>query len=458
MPMPLFPPPPRLNTPLATEYASITDLKEMPDIPRRHPESQIRAVAKSLHAFGQVLPILVDSEGRIISGQALKDAAERIGMTQVMIIRANHLDAMQVKALRVALNRLGDLSDFDDAALNPILLELYEADLTFDLEATGFVMPEIELRILDLDFAGAEAAEDTILVGDGPTVTQPGDLFHLGVHRLFCGSALEASSWATLMGDDLAALVVTDSPWNVPINGHVSGLGKHKHREFAMAVGEMSEQEFTDFLQTSMHHAYSYSKPGSVHYWAIDWRHVGEIITAGKSVYERYLNMAVWAKNQPGMGSFLRSQHELFFIFAKGGAPTRNNIQLGRFGRSRSNLWSYGSAASMARTSEEGNPLAAHPTVKPLALVCDILLDASVKGDIIVDCFAGSGVCLIAAEKLGRVARCIELDAAYCDAIIRRWQHWTGEAAIRAADGALFSAVEAMVIDASDPTPEGGAV
>ena len=436
--------PQRRNAPLQTEYVATGTLNPMPGAPRLHPKSQLRALSKSFEAFGQVLPILIDADGRIISGNAQWEVARRLGMTEVMVIRIEYMAEPQVKALMIALNRLGDLSKWDERALSGILLDLHALDLDFDIEATGFTEIEIELRIENIDVEAGDGADD-VLVGAGPAVTRPGDLWQLGQHALLCGNALEEVSWAGLMADQLAALLVSDPPYNVPINGHVSGLGRHKHRDFAMAVGEMNREEFTAFLRTAMTHAHRWSHPGSVHYWAMDWRHVVEIGSAGTAVYERYLNMAVWAKNQPGMGSFYRSQHELFFIFAKGGAPSRNNVQLGRFGRSRSNVWTYPSAASMARTTEEGNPLAMHPTVKPLALICDILLDASVKGDIIVDPFAGSGTTLIAAEKLGRVARCMELDPAYCDTIIRRWQRWTGEAAVRVADGMTFAALEAAI-------------
>ena len=432
---------PRRNAPLQTEYLSPANLKPMPDAPREHPKSQIRALTKSFEAFGQVLPILIDGDCQIISGHAQWDVAKRLGMAEVMVIRIEHLGEHQTKALMVALNRLGDLSKWDEPALSVILLDLHGMELDFDIEATGFNQIEIELRIEGLDDPDAETAD--LFVGDGPTITQLGDLWELGPHRLLCATALEDESWSQLMGEDRAALVVTDPPYNVPIAGHVSGLGQHKHKEFAMAVGEMSKQEFTSFLRSAMSHASKWSAPGSVHYYAMDWRHVVEIASAGADVYERFLNMAVWTKNQPGMGSFYRSQHELFFIFAKGGAASRNNVQLGRFGRSRSNVWAYPSAASMARTTEEGNPLAMHPTVKPLALIGDILLDASGKGDIVVDPFAGSGTTLIAAQKLGRVARCIELDLAYCDTIIRRWQRWTGDIAVRVADGMTFAALEA---------------
>ena len=431
---------PRRNAPLHTEYAATASLTPMPGAPRQHPKSQIRALTKSFEAFGQVLPILIDGDSRIVSGHAQWDVARRLGMAEVMVIRIEYLSQPQTKALMIALNRLADLSKWDDQALGTILLDLHGLDLDFDIEATGFAEIEIELRIEGLD--GTEDTEEDLPPATGPAITRASDLWQLGDHRLLCANALDETSWTRLMGTDLAALVVTDPPYNVPIDGHVSGLGQHKHREFAMATGEMTSAEFTGFLRAAMVLAHKWSAPGSVHTWAMDWRHVVEIGDAGQTVYERFLNMAVWSKNQPGMGSFYRSQHELFFVFAKGGAPSRNNVQLGRFGRSRSNVWHYPSAASMARTAEEGNPLAMHPTVKPLALICDILLDASVKRDIVVDPFAGSGTTLIAAEKLGRKARAIELDPLYCDTIIRRWQRWTGQDAVRNSDGTTFASLE----------------
>lgn len=445
---------PRRNASLHTEYLATTSLIPMPGAPRQHPKSQIRSLTKSFEAFGQVLPILIDGESRIISGHAQWDVAKRLGMSEVMVIRVEHLNEPQTKALMVALNRLGDLSKWDEQALSTILLDLHEIELGFDIEATGFAEIEIELRIEGLDDV-TEAEGEVVLVGDGPTVTQPGDLWQLGDHRLLCADALKEESWQQLMGEDRAALVVTDPPFNISIDGNVTGLGKFRHREFAMATGELSPAEFTAFLQTAMAHAHHWSAPGSVHTWAMDWRHANEITAAGLAVYERYLNMAVWVKDRPGMGSWLRSQHELFFIFGKGGAPINNRVQLGRFGRSRSNVWHYPSAASVARTSDEGNPLSWHPTVKPLALICDILLDSTAKGEIIADPFAGSGTALMAAEKLGRKARCLELDPAYCDTIIRRWQRWSGAEAIRVADGLQFDVLDSHLAENSDS--EGGA-
>lgn len=431
------------NDRLQTEHLDPATLKPFPGTPRNHPKSQARALTKSLQAFRQALPILIDGENRIISGHLLWEVAKKLGHPEVMVIRIEYLTEPQIKGLMIALNRLGDLSSWDDAALNSILLDLHELDLDFDIEATGFTEIEIELRVQDLDFN--EPDEAPVVVGEGPTVVSAGELWKLGEHLLFAGDALQSTTWQALMAAELADAVVTDPPFNVAIDGHVTGGGKHRHREFAVGAGELSPAAFIDFLKTAMGHAHSWSKPGSVHHWAMDWRHVVEIGTAGQSAYERFLNMAVWAKNRPGMGSYLRSQHELFFIFAKCGAQARNNIQLGRFGRSRSNVWTYPSAASLAKTAEEGNPLSFHPTVKPLALICDILLDCTAKGDVVVDPFAGSGTTLIACEKLGRKARVIELDPAYCDLIIRRWQHWTGETAVRLADGMSFTALEGEV-------------
>jgi DNA modification methylase len=437
----------RRNDRLRAEHLDPAILKARADAPRHHPKSQLRALTKSFESFGQVLPILIDSEDRIISGLALWQAAKELGLSEVMVMRVEYLTEPQIKALMIALNRLGDLSKWDDPALNAILLDLHELDLDFDIESTGFTEIEIELRVQDLDFTNPDEAP--VVVGEGPTVVTAGELWKLGDHLVYCGTALQEASWQALMAAEIADAVVTDPPFNVAIDGHVTGSGKHRHREFAMAIGELSQAEFTDFLKSAMRHAHRWSAPGSVHHWAMDWRHVVEIGTAGQSIYERFLNMAVWAKNRPGMGSYLRSQHELFFIFAKAGAPARNNVQLGRFGRSRTNVWQYPSAASLAKTAEEGNPLSFHPTVKPLALICDILLDSTIKGDIIADPFAGSGTTVIAAEKLGRKARAIELDPAYCDLIVRRWQHWTGEVAVRVADGVPFTALEEQVQQAS---------
>ena len=432
--------PPRRNE-LQIEYVQPASLHPMPGAPRKHPKSQITSLVKSIKAFGFNVPLLIDGTQRIITGHARLEAAKKVGMDSVPAIRVEHLSEAQVRAFLVADNRLAELSTWDERALGEILLDLSVLDLNFDLEATGFAAAEIELRIEGL----VQCSDDDlpqVTATNEPSVTSAGDVWQLGKHVLMCGNSLSGTDYEALMSQEQAALVVTDPHYNVPIGGHVSGLGQFQHREFAMAVGEMDSAAFTAFLEGAMRLAYRHADAGSVHFWAMDWRHVVEIGSAGQAVYDRFMNMCVWQKNQPGMGSFYRSQHELYFVFSKGGAPSRNNVQLGRFGRSRSNVWTYPSAASLARTAEEGNPLAMHPTVKPLALISDILLDASVSGDVILDPFAGSGTSLIAAEKLGRRARVMELDPLHCDTILRRWRKWSGEDPIRRRDGASFTALE----------------
>jgi len=432
---------------LRIDYLGTGSLSPMPGAPRAHPRSQIKVLEKSIAALGFSVPVLIDRHNRLIAGHARVQAAKNLGLAEIPVIRREDLGDAEVKALMLAENKIATLAKSNDKAEAVILLELSQIELGFDIEATGFHLAEIELKIANIDLEGdgtGTADEDErVLVASGPAITRPGDQWGMREHRLLCADAREATSWDKLLDGVVADILFADPPYNVPIEGHVSGLGKYKHREFAMASGELTPAQFKGFLQTVMALAHRHAKPGSVHYWTMDSHHIGEISTAGQAIYKRLLNVAVWVKNQPGMGSFYRSQHELVFIYAKGGAAHRNNIQLGRFGRSRSNVWTYPSAASLARTAEEGNPLAMHPTVKPLALITDILLDASVRGEVVADPFAGSGTTLIAAEKLGRKARCMEIDPGYCDTIIRRWQRWTGEAAVRLSDGLSFDALAA---------------
>lgn len=330
--------------------------------------------------------------------------------------------------------------EWDERLLAEALQELSLLNLDFDLDVTGFELPEIDLRIQSLtEPDAAEDPADVVPTPSGPAVTMLGDLWLLGEHRLFCGSALDAATYNALLAGDKASLVFTDPPYNVPVQGHVSGKGAVVHREFAMASGEMSEAEFTDFLRRTCKLLVDHSTPGSIHNVCMDWRHVGELVTAGKNVYSRLLNICVWAKSNAGMGSLYRSQHEFVFVFKNGEAPHTNNVQLGKYGRSRSNVWQYPGINNFGRGTEEGNLLAMHPTVKPVALVADAILDCSNRGDIVLDAFLGSGSTLIACERTGRRCYGIEIDQLYVDTAIRRWQKYTGSFAIRASDGRVFS-------------------
>jgi DNA modification methylase len=425
-------------------YRPVGELKPDPKNPRSHSRRQIQQIAKSIGTFGFNVPVLIDAEDNVVAGHGRLLACRQLGWTTVPTISLAHLTPAQAKAFLIADNRLTENSEWNDRLLAEQLKDLSLLDLDFELDVTGFELAEIDLRIESLN--EGDTAEDDPLdnvpVAAGPAVTQLGELWCLGRHRLFCGSAVEASSYANLLEDKKAALVFTDPPYNVPVQGHVSGNGAIQHREFAMASGEMTEAEFTAFLQQACTLLAAHSKPGAIHYVCMDWRHAGELLAAGEEAYSELLNICVWVKHNGGMGSLYRSQHELVFVFKNGAVGHCNNVQLGKYGRNRTNVWQYRGVNDFGRTTKEGNLLAMHPTVKPVALVADAILDCSRRGDIVVDAFIGSGTTLIACERTGRHCYGIELDPIYVDTAIRRWQKYTGEAAVNASTGQTFDACE----------------
>jgi len=237
-------------------------------------------------------------------------------------------------------------------------------------------------------------------------------------------------------------MIFTDPPYNVPIDGHVSGLGRHQHREFAMASGEMSPDAFTAFLSSSFAHLVAHSKDGAIHYVCMDWRHIRELMAAGDAHYTELKNLCVWAKTNGGMGSLYRSQHELVFVFKAGRAAHINNVALGRYGRNRTNLWSYAGANVFGSARDDA--LEMHPTVKPVDLVHDAILDCSQRGDLILDPFAGSGTTLVAAHKAGRRGYGVEIDPTYCDVIVQRLEKACGEHAVLAESSQTFAELTAL--------------
>jgi DNA modification methylase len=420
-------------------YRPVGQLKPDPANARRHSRKQIRQIAGSIEAFGFNVPILVDAELKVIAGHGRLLACRELGRADVPTISLEHLNEAQARAFMIADNRLTEIASWDDRLLGEQLRELSELNLEFSLELTGFDMAEIDLLIEGACGVPEEDADDLHPpVGSGPAIARPGDLWLLGRHRVHCGSALEAEAYRILMQEDRAAMVFTDPPYNVPIDGHVGGLGTIRHREFAMAAGEMDEAQFTDFLARALGLLAGHSVDGALHFICMDWRHMGELLAAGRRAYTELKNLCVWTKDNPGMGSLYRSQHELVFVFKHGREPHRNHIQLGRYGRNRSNVWNYPGANSFSRSGAEGNLLALHPTVKPVALVADALRDCSGRGEIVLDGFLGSGTTLIAAERTGRSCRGLELDPAYVDTAIRRWQALTGERGRHAESGRLF--------------------
>lgn len=428
---------------IVVQNRPICELRLDPKNPRLHNAKQIRQIARSIQSFGFNVPILIDSKGKVIAGHGRVMACQQLGWTEVPTIALEHLSEAQAKAFMIADNRLTEISVWDDRLLAEQLKELSAIELDFDLEATGFETAEIDLRIesLNLDRDQQEDPADLLsAIPDGPPVSRPGELFVLGNHKVYCGSALDQDSYIALMNDTRAAMVFTDPPYNVAIKGNVSGLGAIKHRDFAMASGEMDQEQFTAFLTQACLLLARYSADGSLHYLFTDWRHIGELLGAGRSVYAELKNICVWVKNHTGMGTFYRSRHELVFVFKYGRQSHRNNVLLGKYGRDRTNVWSYSSPRT---PSEEGNLLALHPTVKPVRLVADAILDCTARGDIVLDAFLGSGTSVIAAERVGRCCYGLEIDPRYVDTIVRRWQAYTGEEARHSLSGRSFNELEA---------------
>lgn len=410
---------------LQIEQTPIHALRPQDRNARIHSKRQIRQIAASIRQFGFNNPVLTDDNLHIIAGHGRVEAAKLLGEATVPTVCLSHLSDAQKRAYVLADNALATKADWDRDILAIELQGLIE--LGFDVELTGFEAAEIDLILVDWQEASAEsaAADQVTEFDDGPTVSRCGDFWCLGSHRLLCVDARSPDAYTQLLGDTKADLVFTDPPYNVRIDGHVSGLGRVKHREFAMASGEMTEDEFTQFLKTTLGAAVNASRDGALHYVCMDWRHLFEALSAGKTLYDSLLNLCVWNKDNGGMGSFYRSKHELVLVFKVGTAKHTNNVELGRHGRNRTNVWDYAGANTFRHDRLE--ELAMHPTVKPVALIADAIKDASKRSEIVLDPFCGSGSTLIAAEKTGRHAYCLEIDSKYVDVAVRRWQLFTGK-------------------------------
>lgn len=424
--------PARLNV----KYQPISCLTLNPRNSRTHSKKQLRQIAESVRQFGFINPVLVDRQNLIVAGHGRVAAAGLLGLTEVPTICVEHLTPEQVRAYVISDNRLAEKAGWDPEILARELEYLLTMDV-FDVEITGFEMAEIDMILGE---SKSTSQEDSIDLPCAP-ISKTGDLWLLGRHRIFCGSSLEEVSYKTLMGTKRASLVFTDPPYNVPISGNVSGKGRVKHRDFQMATGEMSGPEYIAFLNRSFQLQCRYSTEGSVHFLCLDWRHAKEILAASENVYDSLLNICVWVKPSGRLGSFYRSQHEFIFVFRNGKDKHQNNIQLGKFGRNRTNVWEYQGISSISDNGGEGNLLELHPTVKPVPLVADAILDCSDRGGIVLDAFLGSGSTLLAAEKIGRVCHGIEIDPRYVDVAIRRWQRWTGDKAVHAETGKAFDEI-----------------
>jgi DNA modification methylase len=426
---------------IAVTYRAPVELAVTSDNPRIHTPRQVKQIARSISVFGFLIPIIIDEADRVLVGIGRLLAARDLEYNEVPTIQVTHLSEAQKTAFAIADNQLATIAKWNDPVLAEQLKELSIINLDFDIEVTGFEPAEIDLRIesLSLDVDESDPADILPAAATGEPVSHLGDIWILGRQRLLCGDALDPVAYTTLMRGKKADMIFTDSPYNVKIDGHATGLGANRHREFAMASGEMSYAEFQTFLLNACLLLARHSSDGSIHYLCMDWRHSGELLAAGRAVYSEHKNTCVWVKSNAGMGSLYRSQHEFVFVFKNGQAPHRNNVQLGRFGRYRSNVWNYPGANSMGRGTEEGNLLALHPTAKPVKLVADAILDCTARGDLVLDPFLGSGTTLMAAERVGRRCFGLEIDPLYIDTIIRRWQAQTGDDAVHEGSGRRFN-------------------
>jgi DNA modification methylase len=419
------------------EYTLVRDLRPYPNNARTHSPKQIRQIAKSIKRFGFCNPVLTDDNNQIVAGHGRVSAAKLLDIDAVPVVRLSHLSEAEKRAYILADNKLAERAGWDRELLAIELQGL--VDLNFEIDLTGFETTEIDFILEDAREASeiqTGPEDDTPAYANGVAVSRANDLWSLGNHRLLCGDAREQVSYDMLLDGQKAQFVFTDPPYNVAIDGNVCGLGHIRHREFAMASGEMTEAEFTGFLKTNFERLAANMTDGSVHMVCMDWRHQGEMLAAGREVYSELKNLCVWNKSNAGMGTFYRSKHELIYVWKSGTAAHVNNFELGQHGRYRTNVWDYpGISTQRAGRLQE---LAMHPTVKPVALVADAIKDVSAPGNLVLDPFAGSGTILIAAERTGRKASALEIDPAYVDAAVRRWQTYTGKSAVLVATGETF--------------------
>ena len=401
-------------------YRPLKDLKHDPANPRTHPPKQVEQLARNIEAFGFVNPILVDEARLIIAGHGRALAAKKCGLEAVPTITLSGLSEAQKKALRIADNRIAQKSGWDADLLREMIVDIQSAEIEIDLELTGFTVGEIDVMLEHKPLADNDDAPPT--PSSEPPRAKLGDIWVLGDHRIGCGDCRDPGFLGRVVGEgakiDAAFL---DPPYNVAIQGHANV--RSKHREFAMASGEMTDTQFEDFLKQTLGACASISRNGAVHFVCMDWRHARHLQHAGDQVYGDLLNLCIWNKSNAGMGSLYRSKHELVFVYRVGEAQHFNAVELGKHGRNRTNVWDYASVNSGGSRAAE---LDWHPTVKPVAMVSDAIKDVTRRGQLVLDAFLGSGTTLIAAERAGRRCRGVEIDPIYIDTIIQRWEAMTG--------------------------------
>lgn len=419
-----------MPTELKFEHLSIQALKPDPRNPRTHSKKQVQQIANSIKQHGFTNPIIVNADGIIICGHGRHRAAILLGLETAPVIRVSGLSREAEIALRIADNKIALNAGWDVDLLRVQLEELDTAG--FNLELCGFSVGEIDVCLAQ----PSDPDNELIPAVPNEPVTRIGDIWLCGEHRVGCGNVLDGTSLAVLMASDRADAVISDPPYNVRINGFANAKGRH--REFQMASGEMSPDQYRTFIDGTLQAHIASSRDGAVHFVFMDWRHIDDLIRAGREHYGEFLNLCVWNKSNAGMGSLYRSKHELIAVFRVGDAPHFNAVELGRHGRNRCNVFDYASVNSFVGSRRED--LALHPTVKPTALVADLVQDVTRRGEIVLDGFLGSGTALIASELTGRRARGLEIEPAYVDVAVERWMAMTGKDAVLESTGETFTA------------------
>jgi DNA modification methylase len=409
---------------LSVIYRPIADLKPDPRNARTHPKKQIEQLCASIRSFGFTNPVLVDDAGVLIAGHGRLRAAKELGLANLPAIELLGLTEAQKKALRLADNKIALNAGWDLEILKLELAEIAVLDVDFDLSLTGFASGEIDVVLK----AANDPDDEVIPAVPTEPRTKLGDIWILNDHRIGCGDGRDVEFLKRVVGNtSLIDAAFMDPPYNVRINGHANAKGRH--REFAMASGEMSDDQFRTFLSETLGAAAAVSRDGAVHYVCMDWRHLEDVSAVGSAAYDDLLNICVWNKSNAGMGSLYRSKHEMVLVYRVGSSPHVNMVELGKHGRNRTNVWDYPSVNSMAGSRRED--LALHPTVKPVAMVADAYQDVTKRGDLVFDMFLGSGTSLIAAERTGRRFRGCDIDPAYIDVAIERWVQLTGGTPVR---------------------------
>lgn len=426
---------------LKVETTPIASLKPSHRNARRHSKSQVKQIAASFEEFGVINPIIVDEGNIILAGHGRLEAAKTAGIVALPVVRVTGLTEGQKRAYRIADNRIAEQADWDFAILAEELKSLSEEEFEIDITVTGFETGAIDVMIGEHVQASSkdEADNQPDIDPDRPIITKPDDLWQLGSHRLACACSLDIENYKRLLSGTPADMVFTDPPYNVPVDRFVCGLGAVSHAEFAMASGEMTPDEFRAFLLRITTNLVNATRDGAIHFICMDWRHIRELLDVGSLAYSDLKAICVWNKTNGGMGSLYRSKHEFVAVFKTGEMAHINNVALGKHGRNRTTVWDYAGVNSFGG---ERDNLAIHPTVKPVKMVEDAILDCSNRGDAVLDAFCGSGTTIIAAERAGRRGFGLEIEPKYVDATLRRFRALTGEEPIRLNDGALLKSLE----------------